>query len=123
MVAFQRALYRRVAKLRRLETYGGTRELSHRAVDRTWAHQCRTHTLELDQIMRMLCDRSRTILALRYAGYTWKETARLLEHGPRPAECLLEGCSRVKSELRNGRSARPERPAERDIATTNDPPC
>ena len=55
--AFQRALYRRIAKLRRVETWGGTGELSHRAVDRTWAHQVHAH-LELDRVVRLLCEKA-----------------------------------------------------------------
>lgn len=77
MVAFQRALHRRAAKLRRIETLGGTEALSNRAVDLTWTHQIHAQ-LALAQVVRLLCERSRTILALRYAGYTWKESARLL---------------------------------------------
>lgn len=77
MCAFRRALYRHVAKFRRLEPWGGTGELSNWAVDRTWARQIHAK-LELEQVVRLLCERSRTILALRYAGYTWKESAKLL---------------------------------------------
>ena len=93
MTAFQRGLYRRIAKLRRVETWGGTGELSHRLVDRTWAHQVHAH-LELDQVVRRLCERSRTILALRYAGYTWKESAKAAwSIGSRIAQCFLAGRS------------------------------
>lgn len=121
MVAFQRALHRRVAKLNRVENWGGTEELSRRAVDRTWAHQVHTH-LELDQIVRLLCDRSRTILALRYAGYTWKESAKLLEASvPALRSAFWRDVARVKCELRNGHSGRPAGQAQRDITSTNDP--
>ena len=72
MCAFRRALYRRAAELKRLEPVGGARELSSRVVDRTWSRQVDAR-LELEQVVRLLCERSRTILALRYAGYTWKE--------------------------------------------------
>lgn len=123
MLAFQRALYRRVTKLRRIENWGGTGELSHRAVDRTWAHQIHAH-LELDQVVRLLCERSRTILALRYAGYTWKESAKLLGKSVSALRSSFwRDVARVKCELKNGHSARPDRQGERDIATTNDPPC
>ena len=77
MLAFQRSLYRYVAKLRRVENCGGTGEISNRVVDQTWAHQVHVH-LQLDQVVRLLCERSRTILSLRYAGYTWKESAQVL---------------------------------------------
>src|SRR5215813_1805691 len=49
MLSFQRALRRRVAKLKRLESLGGVKELSNRAVDQTWTRQIHTH-LELEEI-------------------------------------------------------------------------
>jgi DNA-directed RNA polymerase specialized sigma24 family protein len=121
MTAFQRALYRRIAKLRRVETWGGTGELSHRLVDRAWAHQVHAH-LELDQVVRLLREKSRTILALRYAGYTWKESARLLGASvPALRSAFWRDVARVKSELKNGHSERPSSQAQADITTTNDP--
>jgi DNA-directed RNA polymerase specialized sigma24 family protein len=121
MTAFQRALYRRIAKLRRVETWGGTGELSHRLVDRTWAHQVHAH-LELDQVVRRLCERSRTILTLRYAGYTWKESAKLLGASvPTLRSAFWRDVARVKRELKNGHSEQPASQAQRDITTTNDP--
>ncbi len=123
MLAFQRALYRVVAKLRRLETLGGTGELSKRAVDQTWTRQVQAH-LELEQIVRMLCDRSRTILALRYAGYTWKESAKLFEASvPALRSAFWRDVARVKNELKNGHSTRPESQDPRDIANTDEPGC
>ena len=121
MTAFQRALYRRIAKLRRVETWGGTGELSHRLVDRTWAHQVHAH-LELDQVVRLLCEKSRTILALRYAGYTWKESARLLGASvPALRSAFWRDVARVKSELKNNHSEQPSSQAQGDFTTTNDP--
>ncbi|MGH9511369.1 MAG: hypothetical protein ACRD2U_04460 [Terriglobales bacterium] len=123
MVAFQRSLHRRAAKLRRLETLGGTEALSNRTVDLTWTHQIHAQ-LELDQIVRLLCERSRTILALRYAGYTWKESAKLLGASlPALRSAFWRDVARVKNELKNGRSAHPESHAQPDIATSNDPRC
>ena len=123
MAAFQRALYRRTAKLRRVETWGGTGELSHRLVDRTWAHQVHTH-LELDQVERLLCERSRTILALRYAGYTWKESARLLGASvPALRSAFWRDVARVKTALKNGHCLRPDNRRQPDIAATNEPLC
>lgn len=120
MTAFQRALYRRIAKIRRVESWGGSAELSHRAVDRTWAHQVHAH-LELDQVVRLLCERSRTILALRYAGYTWKESGKLLGASvPALRSAFWRDVARVKCELKNGHSGRPASQAQRDT-TTNDP--
>ncbi len=121
MTAFQRALYRRIAKLRRVETWGGTGELSHRLVDRTWAHRVHAH-LELEQVVGLLCERSRTILTLRYAGYTWKESAKLLGASvPALRSAFWRDVARVKRELKNGHSEQPARQAQGDITTTNDP--
>jgi predicted transcriptional regulator len=123
MLAFQKALHRRLEKLRRLESLGGTGELSNRAVDRTWTRQVHAH-LELEQVVRMLCDRSRTILALRYAGYTWKEAAQILGASvPALRSAFWRDVDRVKHELRNRRSVTPERQAQQDFAMTNDPQC
>jgi DNA-directed RNA polymerase specialized sigma24 family protein len=104
MLAFQRALRRRVTRLRRLETFGGTGELSRRAVDRTWTQQVHTH-LELDRVVRMLGNRSRMILALRYAGYTWKEAALILGVSvPALRSAFWRDVARVKNQLQNNRS-------------------
>ena len=74
MVAFSRALQRRAAKLKRLESVGGTSELSKHTVDQGWSRQV---DVDLDNIVRRLGERSRTILALKWAGYDWKEIAQL----------------------------------------------
>jgi DNA-directed RNA polymerase specialized sigma24 family protein len=123
MVAFQKALQRHVAKLRRIETFGGTAELSNWAVDRTWTRQVQAH-LELDQIVRKLCERSRTVLALRYAGCTWKEAARILGTSvPALRSAFWRDVDRVKKELSSHRFVTHEHRAQQDLATTNDPPC
>lgn len=77
MLAFRRAVDRHAARLRRLETVGASVDLSIWAADRTWSRQLEAR-VELAQIVRLLSDRSRTVLSLRYAGYTWKESAHLL---------------------------------------------
>jgi DNA-directed RNA polymerase specialized sigma24 family protein len=121
MIAFRRALYRRAAKLKRLKTFGGTGELSNRAVDRRWMRQVHAR-LELEQIVRLLSERSRTILALRYAGYTWKEAAQLLSASvPALRSAFWRDVARVKSELKNLRSEGAERQAQPEIAPTNNP--
>lgn len=112
VLAFSRALYRRAAKLKRLETVGGSGELSIVAVDRTWIRQVDAR-LELEQVVRLLCERSRTILALRYAGYTWKEAARLLGSSvPALRSAFWRDVTRVKGELKNHRGERLEGQAE-----------
>lgn len=123
MLAFQRSLYRYVSKLRRVENWGGTGEMSRRVVDRSWADQVQAH-LELDEVVRLLCERSRTILALRYAGYTWKESAQVIGSSVSALRSAFwRDVARAKSILKNAHSTVPESLAQRDIATTNDPPC
>jgi DNA-directed RNA polymerase specialized sigma24 family protein len=100
MRAFQRSLYRHVVKMRRLQTIGGTEELSRLAVDRNWTHQIHVH-LEFEQIVGMLRERSRTILALRYAGYTWKESALTLGTSvPALRSAFWRDVDRVKNVLK-----------------------
>jgi DNA-directed RNA polymerase specialized sigma24 family protein len=121
MFAFRRALHRRAAKLRRLETYGAPGELSNRAVDRTWTRQVHAQ-LQLEQVVRLLSEKSRTILALRYAGYTWKEVAQLLSASvPALRSAFWRDVARVKSVLKNLRSGRVERQAQQEIASTDHP--
>ncbi len=112
MCAFRRALYRYAARLNRLQPVGGAGELSSRVVDRTWSRQVDAR-LEIEQVVRRLCERSRTILALRYAGYTWKEAARLLGSSvPALRSAFWRDVTRVKGELKNLRGARLESQAE-----------
>jgi DNA-directed RNA polymerase specialized sigma24 family protein len=125
MCAFRRTLHRHAARLNRLQPVGGAGELSSRAVDRTWSRQVDAR-LELEQIVRLLCERSRTILALRYAGYTWKEAARLLGSSvPALRSTFWRDVTRVKSELKNRRGAGPEGQAKdpQQSSTSNDARC
>jgi hypothetical protein len=122
MCAFRRALYRHAAKLNRLQPVGGALELSSRAVDRTWSRQVDAR-LEFEQVVLLLGERSRTILALRYAGYTWKEAARLLGSSvPALRSTFWRDVARVKSELKNHRGAGPEGQAKdrQQSSTTSD---
>jgi len=122
MCAFRRALYRHAAKLNRLQPVGGALELSSRAVDRTWSRQVDAR-LEFEQVVRLLGERSRTILALRYAGYTWKEAARLLGSSvPALRSTFWRDVARVKSELKNHHGAGPEGQAKdrQQGSATND---
>jgi len=77
MYAFQKSLRRQAAQFRRLETMGGTSELSNQVVDREWAQRLESR-LEFEQVVCFLSERSRNVLTLRYAGFTWKESARIL---------------------------------------------
>lgn len=77
MLAFSRALHRRAAKLNHLESPGGTSELANYAVDQRRNRQVQAR-IDLDRIVRQLSERCSNILALRWAGYDWKEIAQLL---------------------------------------------
>jgi DNA-directed RNA polymerase specialized sigma24 family protein len=77
MIAFQRSLRRRASRMRRLETLGGSEELAAWAVDRKWANRVNAR-IELEEIVARLGRRSQNILALRYVGHTWNETAQVL---------------------------------------------
>jgi DNA-directed RNA polymerase specialized sigma24 family protein len=77
LLAFSRSLRRLAAKSRRLELAGGAVELSSRMVDRDWTRQVDAR-LDLENIVRRLSDRNRTVLALRAAGRNWEEVAQLL---------------------------------------------
>lgn len=99
MVTFYRALLRYAAKAKRLETIGGTNELSDRLPDDGWAKHIDAR-LDLEKVVRTLTDRSRTILALRDAGYEWKELAQMLGLSVSAAKNgFLRDLRRAKSKL------------------------
>jgi DNA-directed RNA polymerase specialized sigma24 family protein len=77
LLAFSRALRRLAAKSRRLEPAGGAVELSCRAVDHGWSRQVDAR-LDLENMIRKLSERNSVVLALRAAGYNWKEVAQAL---------------------------------------------
>ena len=77
LLAYSRALRRLAAKSSRLEPIGGAVELSNRAVDHGWSRQLNAR-LDLENLVRKLSERNSTVLALRSAGYEWKEIADLL---------------------------------------------
>jgi DNA-directed RNA polymerase specialized sigma24 family protein len=77
MLAFSRALQRFETKLKRLVSVGGTSELSNQAIDECWGRQVEAR-LDLENMVRQMSERGSTILALRWAGYDWKEIAQLL---------------------------------------------
>ena len=76
-LAFTRSLQKQAAKLKRLESVGGTNDISAYHADDLWSRQVEAR-IDLDNLVRRLSQRSSTILALRYAGYDWQEIARLL---------------------------------------------
>ena len=77
LLAFSRALRRLAARSRRLEPAGGAVELSSRAVDHGWSRQVDAR-LDLENMVRKLSERNSVVLALRAAGYNWKEVGQAL---------------------------------------------
>jgi DNA-directed RNA polymerase specialized sigma24 family protein len=77
LLAFSRALRRLAAKSSRLEPAGGAVELSRRVVDHGWSRQVDAR-LDLENMVRKLSERNSVVLALRAAGYNWKEVAQAL---------------------------------------------
>jgi hypothetical protein len=115
MRAFQRALHRRILKLKRIDIIGGSEQLSNRAVDRTWTLQVHFR-LEYEQIVRLLNERSQTVLALRYAGYTWKEAALAMGTSPSGLRTSFwRDVARVKNEINVPHPASPEHKPHREI--------
>ena len=77
LLVFSRALKRRAGKVNRIESAGGSSDLANRTADDRWSRQVDAR-LDLERIVRNLSDRSSMVLALRWAGYDWKEIAKLL---------------------------------------------
>ena len=71
---FWAVLQRQARKLRRLELVGGHLELSGLATDSTWSRRIEAR-IDHERVVRLLSEKCRTILALRDAGYDWKEIA------------------------------------------------
>src|SRR5436305_4393277 len=74
---FWAVLQRHVKQLRRLEFVGDNSQLSDLATDATWSSQIENR-IDFERIIGLLTDRGRRVLALRDAGYDWKEVATLL---------------------------------------------
>lgn len=78
LVTFWRVLHRQAQKLKRLELVGSSTEMSSLATAGDWAREVESR-IDYQRIIRCLSDRARTVLALRDAGYEWKEVASLME--------------------------------------------
>jgi hypothetical protein len=74
-IPFIEAVQHDLAKRKCLLSWDG--EFPKRAVDETWLPQLQAR-IELQQIVGRLCEKSKTVLALRYAGYSWRETADIM---------------------------------------------
>ena len=77
LLAFSRALKRRAGKVNRIESIGGSSDLANRTADDSWSRQVDAR-IDLERIVRRLSERNSTVLALRWAGFDWKEIAQLL---------------------------------------------
>jgi DNA-directed RNA polymerase specialized sigma24 family protein len=75
--SFQRAVQRETVKRNRFLPLNESAKLPDRISDKTWQEQVQLR-LQLEEIIILLSDNSRRVLTLRYAGYTWKETAQLM---------------------------------------------
>ncbi len=78
---FWSVMQRHAKQLRRLELVGGHLELSDLAADSTWSNQIDAR-VDFEKVVRCLSRRCRTILALRDAGYDWKEISTFLGTTP-----------------------------------------
>jgi hypothetical protein len=78
MLTFTKVLRRHALQAERLTTVGTSYDMQEHAKtgDSTHAIVCR---LDLQKILRGVSPRSRTILALRTAGYDWDEVAKCLQ--------------------------------------------
>lgn len=77
LVTFWRVLNRQAQKLKRLELVGGSSELSNIAADGDWSKDVDAR-IDYERIVRRLSDKCRIVLALRDAGYDWREIAEIL---------------------------------------------
>jgi DNA-directed RNA polymerase specialized sigma24 family protein len=73
----QRAVHREQKKRNRFLPLDDPAKLSEPGPTRSWHDQI-VARLELEEVIKLLGDQSRRVLALRYAGYTWRETASLM---------------------------------------------
>jgi DNA-directed RNA polymerase specialized sigma24 family protein len=76
-VSFRRALYSHARKRQRLRAAGDIATLAQEPVDLRWNQKLDAH-IDFEKLVRRLSKRSRAVLALRHAGYKWKEIAALL---------------------------------------------
>lgn len=97
--SFQRAIQREVIKRNRLLPLNESVAMSECASDGTWQRRVQAR-LELEELLRLLTDRSQSILALRYAGYTWNETAHLMGESIASLRCAFwRDVNRAKRQL------------------------
>ena len=109
--SFQRSVQRCMTRRRRFVTLNAPEQLSASANEK-WEQHIHSR-LQLNKIVSLLSKRSGTILALRYAGYTWKEIAQILDQ---PAGTLRSvfwrDVSRARVSCQNGscNSRKPQLP-------------
>lgn len=105
--SLQRALRREAMKCNRLLPLNESVARSKCPSDEAWQRGILAR-VELQELMALLNDKSRSVLALRYAGYTWKESAQLLGES---LACLRSAfwrdVNRVKRQFARQRSNEP----------------
>lgn len=75
--SFRRAVRREEIKRNRFLSLDNPTKLPERGSTQNWGDQI-VARLELEEVIKLLGDQSRRVLALRYAGYTWNETAAFM---------------------------------------------
>lgn len=89
VVSTHRALRRRVAKLRREQTVGGSNDLASRAQAADWRDAI-DRMLDFEKLTRRFNKLARDILALRIEGHGWKHVAERLGIAVTVAKRVLE---------------------------------
>lgn len=77
LVAFTRGVRRRAIKLARTQSVDCIGDFADQQPTRLWNRQVESR-IELEEIVKQLSERNGKVLALRYAGYEWKEIGSLL---------------------------------------------
>lgn len=97
--SFQRAVKREFLKRSRMLPLDESGALSKSAADETWQRKVQAR-LELLELIGLLTEKSRSVLALRYAGYTWKETAQVMDESiPSLRSAFWRDVNRVKRDF------------------------
>ena len=75
--SFHRAVQRELVKRKRFLPLDESLKLRRCNSDESWRDQVQTR-LELQEVIALLSEKNRRVLALRYAGYMWSEVALLM---------------------------------------------
>ena len=102
--SFHRAVRRELVKRKRFLPLDESVRPNGSDADENWRVQIQAR-LELQEIVTLLTENSRRVLALRYAGYVWSEVAVLMRQPMNPLRAAFwRDIARVKRQVQNGRS-------------------